>query len=201
MFNLPPLCVELLKEIDRLENDFLGGENGPVPVLFVRQNLVDPRAIRILLRRGLLNCVKPREWVREMPLPKGIPVMPCSFDESAHLLLTDRGRAWLDEYQLQPATTTDETAAGNVPVWQRLQIKKQRGGDDLAMLDGKAYRLQGATADFLTALQEAAGDMVLGTSLETACGKRANEIYDLLPDDLKQIIDKPGKRKRGYRMI
>ena len=84
--------------------------------------------------------------------------------------------------------------------WKRLEIIEQRSGNDLAILDGQEYRLPSKAADLLIALQEAKGQMVLADTLTKTCGKRADHIYRSLPDELKPIIDAPGKTGQGYRM-
>ena len=84
--------------------------------------------------------------------------------------------------------------------WERLKIIEQRSGNDLAILDGEEYRLRSGAADFLIALQEAKGQMVLADTLTKTFGKRVDRISQSLPDGLKPIIDAPGKTGQGYRM-
>ncbi len=86
------------------------------------------------------------------------------------------------------------------PAWERLEVIKQRSGNDLAKLNGREHRLPSKAAEFLVALKEAKGQMVLADTLTRTCGKRADHIFKSLPDDLKAIIDAPGRTGQGYRM-
>jgi hypothetical protein len=90
------------------------------------------------------------------------------------------------------------------PGWERLVIVKSNTGDDLARLDGKEYRLTGASdATFLELLQKKQGGPILTNTLQQSCEDRPARIYKRLPNAIQRIIDKPGQRtgKKGYRML
>ncbi len=91
--------------------------------------------------------------------------------------------------------------AADKPAWARLTVECQNQGNDLATLDGKAYRLQSGAAQFLKELQSAKGKPVLAATLTKNCGRRADRIHHALDSALKSIIDSPGKRGQGYRML
>ena len=120
-------------------------------------------------------------------------------------LLADLWHLYPIEAQEAKLPTPTEKPTGEVattkPAWKRLKIITQTGGDDIAELDGKQYRLKSKQADFLRALQEAEGNMVLAQTLKDTLHKRADHVYSTLHGDLKRIIDAPGKDGTGYRML
>jgi hypothetical protein len=116
----------------------------------------------------------------------------------AHYLeLFERSRDYAETSQLDPsgAPTSDE------PRWKGLKIKKQAHGNDIAILDGESFRLLSGAAPFLERLQSAEGDFVLASTLTSDCGRRADYIFKTLDPALQSIVDRPGKRRQGYRML
>lgn len=95
----------------------------------------------------------------------------------------------------------DQEQAPPPPVWERLNVEENPSGDDIARLDHAEYRLIGKGGVFLRALQEKQGKMILAGTLSKAIGDRADHAYRALPGELQAIISKPGKGRRGYRML
>lgn len=93
------------------------------------------------------------------------------------------------------------TPVAPLPSWERLVLKQQAGGSDIAKLDGNEYRIGTAAYKMLSALQVNKGNMILANTLQGSIGKRPNEVYESLPQRLQNIIDKPGKSKSGYRLV
>ncbi|MEK6675133.1 MAG: hypothetical protein AABZ47_05685 [Planctomycetota bacterium] len=88
------------------------------------------------------------------------------------------------------------------PAWARLVIHSSKGADDTAELDGKTFRLTGANdARFLETLQEQKGMTLSATSLGDAIDERPDRVYKRLKKSLQRIIEKPGKGRKGYRML
>jgi hypothetical protein len=97
--------------------------------------------------------------------------------------------------------TPDKPPLDDEPAWERLRLREEDAGDDIASLAGREYRLRAASYTFLKDLQDARGKMILAQTLTAHCGSRADRIYEQLPPQLQAIVEKPGKSHQGYRML
>jgi len=101
----------------------------------------------------------------------------------------------------------EDTAAHAAPPAAPGQAKRRRRSTlkvneqaELAILDGVEYRLRGGHAvTFVKILHDARGQRVTATYLQKL-GIRADREYARLPEALQDLIDKPGRGQKGYRL-
>ncbi len=84
------------------------------------------------------------------------------------------------------------------PAWKRLKLRKSTDGSDhCAELDSERIRICGDAAfNMLDILQKRNGERVKGTLLH-----RPDKVLKLLDPRLQEIIEAPGRGRRGYAML
>lgn len=91
-----------------------------------------------------------------------------------------------------------DTTASIPPAWKRIAVKS----DAIATLDGREYKLRREDcARLLRALIAAEGEPVLTKNLSAdAAVKRPDKARRALPEDLRALVEAPGRGASGYRL-
>ncbi len=184
-------CLEKLQSGGFVESF----DRQPVALTFLRS---DGKTARIVLDddkdltvrvfiEGEPEC-KPGGSLR---IVQGLPLHP-------HWKLTQLGSRSLT------SATTDEskTQPAAAKAWQRLKLTEGVSGDHIASLDGIEYRIGlGPAFKLLAKLQEVKGSTIKGETLQGLISERPDKAIKRLPEQLREIIDPPGRARRGYRML
>ena len=90
------------------------------------------------------------------------------------------------------------TTASVPPAWKRIAVKS----DAIATLNGREYRLRREDcARLLRTLIAAEGEPVLAKNLSAnAAVKRPDKAWRALDEDLRALVEAPGRGARGYRL-
>lgn len=84
------------------------------------------------------------------------------------------------------------------PSWERMRVS-DNGGQ--VFVDGVPHRLIGSyDGPFLTKLIAAKGEPLKGTALERSIGERPDRIYPRLPPVVRDLVDRPGQGRSGWRL-
>ncbi len=170
-------------------------------------------------RRALVNAVSDAECaaLRARSLTAGMPAADAARVERAVVVTTEHARAARDEARLGPSPEDAErqrcaereageraaaaaaAAQAPKPVWERLVVTDD---DERAVFDGHEYRLpRAAGAKMLRLLLAERGGLVAAKVIERNIGARPSRELDRLPGPIAELVEAPGRDRRGYRLL
>ena len=147
----------------------------------------------------------------------GMPAVDATRVERAVVVTTEHARAARDEARLGPspedfdrqqraereaaahAAAAAAVAQDTKPAWERLVVTDD---DERAVLDGNEYRLpRAAGAKMLRLLLAARGGLVAAKVIERNTGARPARELHRLPGPIAELVEAPGRDRRGYRLL